>query len=241
MGAAGLDLVFPPRCTFCDGDLADKAGAATAGFCRDCEQDLTEPLGPSCARCAARVPAGAPYHDCAHCRDPRRRFERTVALGRYRNELRDAVLRTKRAWGEPLAMALGRLLATVRGGEIADLRCDLAAPVPMHWSRRLARGTNGPELIAESLAAALGVRPAADLLYFRRRTATQASLSARMRFANVRQALGVRRRWTIGGARVLLVDDVMTSGATASEAAKVLHRAGAEAVFVAVVARADGV
>ncbi|MEX0585960.1 MAG: double zinc ribbon domain-containing protein [Pirellulales bacterium] len=238
LSGLGLDLLYPPHCAFCMGELS--LAADEIALCEACHERLAHPLGPVCRRCGATVPEFHALADCPRCRDPRRHFAGTVLLGRYQTELHDAVLRTKRAGGAPLAMALGRLLALRRTAELAATPCDLVAPVPMHWTRCVVRGINGPELLAESLADALKVRLARDLLFFRRRTLTQASLSPRMRFANVRWALGVSRSWSIAGARILIVDDVMTTGATCSEAAKVLTKRGAAAVYIAVVARAEG-
>jgi ComF family protein len=234
----GLNLLYPPQCTFCGSELAEIDDEMA--LCDSCQVRLAPSLGPVCRRCGATVPQHHALPDCARCREPKLHFASTIHLGRHQDELREAVLKTKRLGGAPLAMALGRLLASCREVDLGALACDLVAPVPMHWTRRLGRGVNGPELIAEALARKMTVRFARDLLHFRRRTRTQASLSPRMRFVNVRRALGVARSWSIAGSRVLVVDDVMTTGATCSEAANVLTQRGAAAVHVAVIARAEG-
>ena len=110
----------------------------------------------------------------------------------------------------------------------------------MHWTRKIWRGTNSPETIAERLARHLDIPLASHLLVRCRRTAPQASLSPSKRLANVRGAFRAARHPDLPGARLLLVDDIMTTGATVNEAAKMLTRAGAAFVAVVVPARAEG-
>jgi ComF family protein len=111
-------------------------------------------------------------------------------------------------------------------------------PIPMFWGRRLRRGKNCPETLAECLSQSLGVPMRRGLLVRHRNTLPQNNLTPAHRFKNMRGAFRVRRPTIVAGARVLLVDDVLTTGATCSEAAKTLKQAGAETVAVAVVARA---
>jgi ComF family protein len=178
---------------------------------------------------------------CPACKDFLLKFDSVYPLGRYEGPLRNVVLKTKRSSAEAMSLAVGRLLAMRLGDKIRDFRPDVVAPIPMHWTRRLWRGTNSPELLAECLSRKLGM-PVLRTLRRRRYTSPQKDLPPRERFQNVRDAFALsrwrRQRWK--DARVLLVDDILTTGATCSEAAGLLKRAGAAAVAVAVVARADG-
>jgi ComF family protein len=142
--------------------------------------------------------------------------------------------------GEPLAAALTELLVRRRGQDLEDFRPDVVVPVPMHWWRRLGRGFNSPDVLAERLARVLRVPLALGLLVRRRNTVPQMRLAPKMRFQNLRGALQLRAGEAIAGRRVLLVDDILTTGATCSEAARVLKQAGAVWVGVAVLARAEG-
>ncbi len=163
-----------------------------------------------------------------------------MALGIYRGALRDAVIRMKRSAAQPLTLSMGFLLSEKLRDRLSDVRPDLLAPVPCHWLKRLMRGINGPDLLVEAMAASLGIPTATDLLRCRRRTRKQGTLLVSERFANVRNAFAVSSGYHIEDAHVLLVDDVLTTGATASEAAKTLRKAGAATVDVAIVARAAG-
>jgi ComF family protein len=186
-------------------------------------------------------PAAGPHPDCPRCRSRRYAFDKTWALGLYRGPLREAVVRMKRREHEALTLSMGYLLAESLEARLADWRPDLVVPVPAHWWKRLIRGVNGPDLLAEALQAAWGVPAAHDLLLCRRRTRKQGMLLPAERRLNVRGAFRVASEYDIEGAQIALVDDVMTTGATTGEAARVLRQAGAQQVTVIVVARGVGV
>lgn len=177
---------------------------------------------------------------CPRCDQLRPHFDAAVRLGRYEGALRAAVLRIKRADEAALATALGELLIHSARVQLTEFKVDVVVPVPMHWTRRAWRGANSPETIAQRLAAQLRLPMRTNLLSRRRRTSPQASLSPRQRKANVRGAFRAAKHRDLPGARVLLVDDIMTTGATLNEAAKMLSKAGAGFVAVAVIARAEG-
>jgi ComF family protein len=233
--SAAVDLVFPPLCALCHAALTPPAGEPF--ICNPCRQALA--LGArQCRRCGTPLAVSAwDDQQCAACRPGRLHFESAVALGAYRGLLREAVLRSKRLAEESLARALGGLLAEAcrqRWSDRADL---LVVPVPMQWRRRWRRGANSAEMIAEAVARQLELPLAGGLLRYRRATAKQGTLTPRERLGNVRDAFAITARDLPTGRRILLVDDVMTSGATANELAKTLRRAGAGAVRVAVLAR----
>jgi len=166
------------------------------------------------------------------------RTDGVIALGGYDSELRAAVLRMKRPQDDSLSASIGRLLVGRRLELLASAEADLVVPVPMYWTRRIGRGTNSPEIIAQSVSVGLKVAMRRRALVRCRNTLPQADLSPRQRFHNVKGAFRMRKRLDLDGARVLLVDDILTTGATCSEAARALKEAGAETVLAAVVARA---
>jgi ComF family protein len=178
--------------------------------------------------------------ECPQCHDRRFQFACVARLGTYQGPLRKAVLRIKQPGELALATMLGDLLATTAGARLASIGFDVVVPVPMHWTRLFWRGGNNPDTLAYRLAAQLGLPMRPRLLKRRRRTAPQASLPPSRRRANVRGAFRAPRHADLPGARVLLVDDIMTTGATVNEAARTLRRAGVELVAVAVLARAEG-
>ncbi len=237
--ATAADLLFPPQCAFCRQELPDEPGDKT--LCGDCRAALLDETQPACARCAAPLPWQARGGEaCARCRDDKFAFVAVTTLGVYQGMLQDAILRMKQPQEEALTIALGGVLAERFLTRPAP-RPDLAVPIPMHWTRRIVRGVNAAELLAETLARRLRIPHCPDLLNFRRRPHHQHSLSPTDRRLNMRGAFGVRKRYDIKGACVLVVDDVLTTGATAHAAAVALKHAGAAETTVAVTARGIGV
>lgn len=167
-------------------------------------------------------------------------FDSATALGPYEAELREIVYRMKRESGEPFAEAMAKLLIAYRHDCLSQWACTSVVPIPMFWTRRLVRRTNNPEVLAGHISRQLGVHVEPKILYRCRNTKLQRELLPRERFRNVAGAFAVRPGISLSGQNILLVDDVMTTGATANEAARVLKKAGAAKVLVAVIARAQG-
>jgi len=149
-------------------------------------------------------------------------------------------LRTKKSAHESLTMQLGAYLAQRTARETWAAKIDVVVPLPSHWWRRWTRGTSGPELLAYAVAEALNRPVVTRAVRCVRRTRKQGMLRPREREQNVRGAFEVVRPEAIAKRGVLLVDDVMTTGATLREVARCLRRAGAKRVYVAVLARGTG-
>jgi ComF family protein len=158
----------------------------------------------------------------------------------YAGLWRELVLRMKRADGDSVSLAMGELLWRQCGERLTAVDADVVVPIPLHWRRRLAHRTNSAAVLAEVLAGQLRKPLAERLLRRRRHTAKQSELTPPQRWKNVREAFSVRAGYYLKKAHVLLVDDILTTGATCSEAARALRAAGAEQVTVAVAARAIG-
>jgi ComF family protein len=233
---ASVNLIYPLRCAFCECHLD---GSPEISLCGQCKGELAPEGLVQCRRCAATInPFERTESDCVRCRKERFRFDRVLALARYTGSLRDAVLHMKRSHAEPLMMAIGRVLVERFGDELNSLRHDVVVPIPMHWTRRLVRGTNSPELLGQVVARALGIEFGPRSLRRRRRTQKLAELTRQERKRTLRDAFAVGRGCAFAGARVLLVDDVLTTGTTCDTAAQALRKAGAAEVTVLVVARA---
>jgi ComF family protein len=229
-----LDLVYPPRCLLCG-----KAPPGRQRFCSACESGLFHDPHLCCPRCAARVgPFAVSDGSCPACRADAVPFLAAVRLGPYEGPLRDAVLLIKSNRHEGLAELLGERLAEIHAARLRALNLDAVVPVPLHWRRRLWRGYNQSAAIARGIGSRLRLPCRTWRLWQTRATVPQKSISSpTRRRENVKGAFAAAG--TLKGSRVLLVDDVMTTGATACEAARALRRAGAE-VGLAVLARASG-
>ena len=228
------ELVWPRDCTLCGSRLP--ASLAERWLCDPCRVAVVAELGATCPRCCSTVGPHVDATDgCPRCRGNRYRFDGAVRLGVYDGRLRQAVLAIKHAAGEPLAEHLGRVWAAERRDRLTDPPPTVLVPIPLHWWRRFRRGYNQSAAVGRGIAAGLGL-PFADPLRRTRPTPFQTARSATERWDNVRDAFRLRVGAVVRGERVLLVDDVLTTGATADAAAGVLRGGGAAQVRVAVLA-----
>lgn len=252
-----LGLVFPPKCAVCLDEItapqsvANKGGISTLveeWICEPCMSRLARYDLAACTLCAMPLPtSAAPANDsavpqvgCVHCSQEKLSFAEARTLGVYQTDLRTAVLQVKQLAHEPLAHALGRLLAQQIQHHPYSKPIDAIVPVPMHWLKRVTRGTNPAESIAQGVAAALKVPCFNDWLYLTRQVEKQGLLPPDKRRKNMRNAMASPAGLQLNDATVLIVDDVLTTGATASDAARALRAAGASTVFTSALARGTG-
>ncbi len=233
-----INAVLPPQCLACD------ALVATPGsLCSECWMDAKFITAPQCSICGVPYPFD-PGGDtvCGACIRARPVYDRARAVLRYDELGRRLVVGFKHGDRTHGAPTFGRWLSRAGAGLIADT--DLVAPVPLHRMRLIRRRFNQSAMLAHAIChspAGQDLQFAPDLLLRRRHTPSQTGLNALERRRNVRNAFTVnaRRIENIVGRRVLLVDDVFTTGATVSECALVLRDAGASAVDVLTLARVD--
>jgi predicted amidophosphoribosyltransferase len=209
-------------------------------LCGACVEAVACRAEVDCPRCgaprAADVPDG-PH--CGHCVEDRFAFETVVCLGPYADRLRLFCKRLKEHGQDALAWAATEALWVRVGPRLAGAGIDVVVPVPAHWRRRLVGAGGAPRVVAEALAERLGVESIPSLLRKVRHVPPQTTLSPAARRMNPRQTFRAPVPLP-AGATVLLVDDVLTTGATAHEAARELRRAGAGRILVAVLARGLG-
>ena len=229
------DLLYPPCCLVCRADLAD--AVAWPHLCGECAEQLRETAVATCLRCGAST---GPYGKCMWCRRRRYGFDSVLRLGTYEGQRRSVCLRMKGAKGDGLASAMAELLWRAQGERLREIAADVVVPVPLHWRRGLARRHQPADTLARWLALRLHVPLGRPILKRRRATLSQRTLPPTRRWENVRGAFQTAAGVALCDAKVLLVDDVLTTGATCSEAARALKRAGASAVHVAVVCRGEG-
>jgi ComF family protein len=176
---------------------------------------------------------------CFDCQGRSLAFDGAVALGRYEGAIRELCLKLKRERNAWLAPWLADLLIDMHGGSLRGCEEAVVVAIPLHWRRQWSRGYNQAEAIASGLARRLRLRIARPL---RRARATPplANLGRTERAATMRHAFESKRRASVARKTVLLVDDILTTGATCNAAARALKRAGAVRVIVAVIGRAEG-
>ena len=246
-----FSVFFPSDCRICGEPLLN---ISRLPVCPHCLASIHAVRGKVCSICGDRVFSAYAESDflglrrCPVCRRLKRPFDRSVAYGSYESGLRELIHLLKYNGVRPAATVLGRMLAE------ALIRLEpafeqltfeqapvLVIPVPRDKAKKRQRGFNQAELIARAAlkvqSASARLQLARDLLLRTRDTASQIGLSNHQRRVNLRGAFAVHRPAEVTGREVILVDDVYTTGATATECAKVLRRAGALRVWVATVAR----
>jgi predicted amidophosphoribosyltransferase len=230
-----LDALFPPACPACRGDTA-----SPQTLCSACWAETHFLTGKGCIACGRDIPSlGNPAADvlCDTCQAHPPAWDRGAAVFAYEGAGRRLVLALKHGDRlDMLPMLAGWMLRVGRGlvGE-----ADLVAPVPMHWTRRLRRRYNQSAELARALCRAGGCAAAfaPGLLRRTRRTASQDGRDRAGRAENIRGGIGLAGDGgALAGRRVLLVDDVLTTGATLNETARICREAGAAGVDILVLA-----
>jgi ComF family protein len=231
-----VNLVFPDECRVCNEPLHE---VSRVPVCSRCLKE-PEPLHAEffCVTCRTPFVNRHPLDEtgrCALCRLGLNGFDAVYSFGAYDGTLRKLIHLFKFQGVRPLQRVFGGFLAQVLPRE---QRFDAIVPMPLHWRRRWQRGFNQSELLAVEIARRWGV-PVRRLVRRARATPPQAGLTSAQRRKNVQGAFKSAGKTRLDGMRILLVDDVLTTGATAGACARALKRAGASHVSLLALARRD--
>jgi ComF family protein len=232
---AVLDLLLPPHCAGCLGPVE-----APGQLCAACFAHVGFVTDPCCRRCGLPLEseaAGGPQRTCQTCRQHPPPWRRARAALLYDDKARSLILRLKHGGAEENAALLARHMARVGAALLAE--ADVLVPVPLHRWRLLRRGYNQSALLARSVARSAKKPLCLDALTRLRPTASLGGLTAQQRAAAMADVIAAKpsRRTHMQGMRVLLIDDVLTSGATAGACTRALLDAGAASVDVLVASR----
>ena len=227
-------LLYPPACTICSASVDPGEY-----LCHECESKISRIVPPFCAKCSEPFDGAITTEfACANCAHRRIYFEAAVSAYRARGIVRHVILNFKYGRQIHLRHLVGRwLVAAFDDPRLRDCRFDAIVPVPLHPARERERGFNQAELLAERLSdrLSLPLRPALERVHY---TTTQTAFDRAERMKNLRGAFRLRKKADVRSLRVLLIDDVLTTGSTLSECARVLKEAGAQSVHAATAARA---
>ena len=234
-----FSVAFPSDCRICSLPLTN---ISRLPVCEECLASIEPIRAAQCVQCGERLlPSQLLMGDgrCHGCREFEPEFDRAVSFGEYAGSLRGLIHLLKYDLVVPAAPVLGRLLAeTISQLDRGEGTKPLLVPVPLHASKRGERGFNQAELIVRSAAKHLPERlEIATVLKRQRATHSQVGLTREERIKNMHGAFRVTAPERVKGRTVIVVDDVMTTGTTVSECARVLKKAGAEKVWAATVAR----
>jgi len=225
-------LLWPAVCINCKESICE----TDANLCKNCWGELLACTGADyCRRCGRDVSRYALVNGaCPDCQGKEMHFDQIARSGVYKEALQTMILAFKKSRTE-LDSVLGFLANSALQGSGFVNAVELFVPVPLHWSRRLARGYNQSQVLTRKLKHP-AAKISADLVRIRRTKSQTVMASPAARAKNVAGAFAVRRRHKFKGARVCLVDDIKTTGSTLNECAKTLKEAGAEKVFALVLA-----
>lgn len=230
-----VDLLLPPHCAYCHQALPPDTERLVY-LCESCSAAFLKDDRDACRRCG--LPVG-PYVDpagpCSVCRPKRLRYSAVFRLNLYKDDLRSAVIRGKERGGEILAAALADLLWREQSERLGDWKAEAVVPVPQHWRKRLRNPHHQADTLAETLAARMQIPCRFGAIRKVRHTIDQSSLPRFRRVTSLAGAFAPRGR-SLAGKRVLIVDDILTTGSTASEVARALKLGGVKDVAVAVIA-----
>lgn len=228
-----LDVIIPPLCHICRSYIPN---AGELHICPACRLRLPPVSSPLCPLCGIPFIGAGSDHRCGVCLSSHPHFDGAFAPFLYEGPIRDLIHSFKYDRHTHLRHPLA-LLALEGANSFMEHHPQLIIPVPLHVSRLRQRGFNQATLIGKTMSKMLALPMLPDAIVRTRPTEPQINLSAAERRVNVQGAFAVKKSDWIAGKRVLLLDDVMTTGSTMDECSKVLKKAGATAVFAGTVAR----
>ncbi len=248
-----LDLVFPRKCRFCKKLLSDEHLPTGVMFpkdffcCSACLQKLipdNQPC-PSCGGTKYSLPPD--QKKCPSCKNWKRPFDSVIALIEYKEPYKSRIHYIKFDTSGEAARFWTKIFLFLRKEKLQQLGADLVIPIPMYVVRKIRRRINASDIIADEIGKALKIPVGHRLLVRSKWTKRQAFLSPKDRELNVKGTFALSRKSffrrnsrDITGQTILLVDDILTTGATCGEAAKILIEGGAAKVYVAVIGRGQG-
>ena len=224
-------LVFPAECEAC----REPCSQRQAGVCARCASKIRMLEAPHCVSCGRTLKNGGPR--CAHCRDAAFHFDRAYACTLYEGGTKELLHAFKFRNRKMLKSFFVKTMHGFFEKHLRNERFDLAVSVPMDAERERERGFNQSRLLSAGLAGRLGIGEASNRLRCIRKNAPQSLLAKAGRRSNVKGSFAVKPGGCFLAKRVLLVDDILTTGHTASECARTLKAAGAAAVTVLTFAR----
>lgn len=231
--ASILDLIYPLSCAHCGARLAPEEG----GLCAVCFSQIPKNLPPFCLTCGRQKGALAEGSRCCACEGKSFSFDRLWFVAPYEGILRESLHKLKYKGEKPLTGSLSQLLIVFAKKYLFSFHFDAALPVPLAPLKERERSFNQSALFAKALATALSVPYTSGNLLRVRATLPQVSLQKSERLENMEDAFRVKDPSLYVGKNLLLVDDVVTTGATVSSASKVLRERGAKTISVLALAR----
>jgi ComF family protein len=221
----GLKYIFPPACPLCGEVLEDRQGVA----CPECIRRIHFVGNPCCAQCGREI-ADEEAEYCDACGEKKRSYIKGFPAVEYDDEINPCMMAFKYGGKKGYADFLASLIVKRQGQAILDINPDVLVPVPVHKERLKKRGYNQAELLAKSLSRYFGIPYDSKLLIREKNTRALKTMDGKAREQNLKNAFNLVSK-SVEYSRVLLVDDIYTTGATIEECTRVLHRLGLQGVY----------
>lgn len=224
------DLVYPPHCLICKKHLLDHSPADMV--CLHCQNALTHNIPPFCLKCSRHLGAMA-HPRCRECTKTKPQFDFAWAACLYKDPLKTLIYQFKYNQKTYLRRPFAQfIIGFVQRYHLDITQFDFIVPIPLFSSRFRERGYNQSQLLAEQIAREYDIPLSSKNLVRIRNTEHQTFLSEKERWTNIRGAFRIKDSAKISGKNILIIDDLLTTGATGSEAARTLKSAGAKTVGV---------
>ena len=231
-----IDFIYPRHCFSCDSEIDNEKEIYVCDKCKSLTKTSEE---NRCARCGIELGSYITMHEsgCISCKNLELWFDAVYCVTVYKDVIRKLIHRFKYDRKEALSVPLGNNMIEWSKARGVMSNVDLIVPVPLFWQKRVKRGFNQSGLIAKRLANHYSIPISINNLKRVRNTETQTNLTRNQRIENVKDAFAIKKSSMFSGKNVLLVDDVMTTGVTASECARILKENGTRKVYVLILAR----
>lgn len=233
-----LDLLYPEKnvCFICD---EHDSSANISHICYNCLQEMTFLKGPRCSICGKPLEKGYLQEKCHDCMQEEHYFAKAISPLEYTGRVKEAIYKYKYGKKSYMYRALGPLLVqALRDQSFDDV--DIITPVPLHKKKMAQRGFNQSELLAHYVSKSLNIPLNKKDLVRIRNTDIQNKLGKSERYKNIKGAFKVKNSQAFYGLTVLLIDDILTTGATVDECSRVLIKSGAQKVYVLTLATGRG-
>lgn len=232
-----IDFIYPRHCYSCDNVINNEHEIY---LCDECQSQIRIGEKNRCARCGLALGTyqSVSNSGCISCKNVKLWFDAVYCIAEYDGVIRKLIHVFKYGRKEGLNIPLSNIIIEGFKGCCVIDDIDLVVPVPLFWKKRIKRSFNQSALIAKRLAKHYSIPISIGNLHRVRNTSAQTNLSREQRIDNVKDAFGIKKSSRFSGKSILLVDDVMTTGVTASECAYVLKKNGSKRVHVIILARA---
>lgn len=229
-----LDLLFPPVCPLCNEHwiYEDCLTSSTEEYCQNCAQKLKCEYDNFCLKCGLPVGKEVNSPDCKTCRGRKIHYDQLLFVNEYKTFVGELVVNFKYGKDKLLAHFLGKMVSEKIKDKFSD--AEIIIPVPMFWFKKLKRGFNQAEMLGQEISHALHKPLMTNILKRLKKGENQAGQTRTTRYKGVKELYYIKKN--VPFKKVLLVDDVVTTGSTLSECAKLLKAAGVEKVYCAAIA-----